>query len=156
VAQKGIVDNNLRNLLLHLSERKQLAGENRAKGSQVAWMRPPLGPRWDGDLSTQAGLIALHSAFNTDQAEEALISAHDPDNPGNTGDDIALPLQIDYAAQAERAYRARATMSFPRMLAHVAGRERGHGAPNGVLAAGLLRYVDDILLQAADGAGGDV
>jgi len=153
--QHGIIDDNLRNILLHLRKLKEENAEARCRGKQVVNLRPDT-TEWSGDLASRAGFVAVHKAFNVDKAEEALIRAHNVEDPGNAGDDIALPLQIDYAAQMERAYRARATMPFPRMLAHVAGRERGHGLPRGILAFGLLRYAESVLQRAATSDGGSL
>lgn len=155
MAQKGLIDQNLQALLLHLRDLKEANAEARSRGGQVTHLRPTV-EHWDGDLASKTGWINLHKAFNTDMAETALIDAHTADDPGNSGDDIALTLQLDYAAQMERAYRARATMPFPRMLAHVTGRERGHANQRGVLAYGLLRYVDSILKQAGSAEGGSI
>lgn len=153
--QHGIIDDNLRNVLLHLRQLKADNAEARSRSEQVANLRPDTSV-WSGDLASQQGFIEIHKAFNTDKAEEALIRTHDATNPGNAGDDIALPLQIDYAAQMERAYRARTTMPFPRMLAHVTARERGHGMPRGILAFGLLRYAESVLQRAATSDGGSL
>lgn len=153
--QQGIIDDNLRNVLLHLRRLKETNAEARCRGKQVVNLRPDT-TEWSGDLASLQGVIDIHKAFNADKAEEALIRTHNVDSPGNAGDDIALPLQIDYAAQMERAYRARAAMPFPRMLSHVAGRERGHGLPRGILAFGLLRYAESVLQRAATSDGGSL
>jgi len=155
VAQKGLIDSNLRDVLLHFRELKETNAAARQRSEQVKNLRPDASGS-AMDLATRAGWVAIHDAFNTDQAETALIKAHDASDPGNAGDDIALPLQIDYAAQMERAYRSRTTMPFPRMLAHVAGRERGHADQRGVLAFGLLRYAENVLKQASDADGGSI
>lgn len=111
---------------------------------------------WEGSLQTEADLIAIHSAFETQIAEEKLISAYDPSDPGNSSDGILLPLQIDYMAQAERAYRSRATHTFPRTLAHIATREKGHSQPTGVFLGQALDYFILLLKQGASDTGGEV
>ena len=111
---------------------------------------------WEGSLQTEADLIAIHSAFETQIAEERLISAYDPSDPGNSSDGILLPLQIDYMAQAERAYRSRATHTFPRTLAHIATREKGHSQPTGVFLGQALDYFILLLKQGASDTGGEV
>jgi hypothetical protein len=118
-------------------------------------MRPPLA-EWNGSLQTLTDLINIHKAFNTDEAESRLKDAFNPGSPGNSGDGIVLPLQIDYMAQAERAYRARTTQSFPRMLAHLSTREKGHGQANGVFLGQALRYFTSLINQSSDGSGGSV
>jgi hypothetical protein len=111
---------------------------------------------WEGSLQTEADLIAIHSAFETQIAEKRLISAYDPSDPGNSSDGILLSLQIDYMAQAERAYRSRATHTFPRTLAHIATREKGHSQPTGVFLGQALDYFILLLKQGASAEGGDV
>lgn len=147
------MDSHLQAVLEHIRDQKAQQHLARIRGEQVKDTRPKPAD-WDGDLATTAGLVALHKAFSTEQAEKELIEAHSTENPGNTGDDIALSLQIDYAAQMERAYRAKTSMPFPRMLAHVAGRELGHGDPVGVIAFGLIEYVQRIVKQTADAGNG--
>jgi hypothetical protein len=111
---------------------------------------------WEGSLQTEADLIAIHTAFETQIAEERLMSTYDVSDPGNSSDGILLPLQIDYMAQAERAYRSRATHTFPRTLAHVASREKGHSQPTGVFLGQALDYFILLLKQGASAEGGDV
>lgn len=149
MGQKGQLDSHLQAVLERIREQKEQQAIARSRGEQVKDTRPKAAD-WNGDLATTTGLIDMHKAFNTDQAEKELIEAHKVEDPGNTGDDIALTLQIDYAAQMERAYRAKSAMPFPRMLSHVAGREAGHGDAVGVIAFGLTEYAQRIVLQTAD------
>lgn len=111
---------------------------------------------WDGGLLTAANLIDIHTAFETDKAEEKLIETYTQGFPGNSADGIVLSLQIDYLAQAERAYRARATHTFPRTLTHLAAREKGHGQPTGVFLGQALDYFVLLLKQGASASGGEV
>lgn len=111
---------------------------------------------WDGSLRTKEDLIAMHAAFETQVAEEKLMATYDASDPGNSSDGILLPLQIDYMAQAERAYRSRATHTFPRTLAHLASRENGHSQPTGVFLGQALDYFILLLKQGASAKGGDV
>lgn len=150
-SQKGLIDSNLQKALQHFAQEKKQAYDQRiANGEPVPWFRAPLG-EWDGDLQTEAGLKAIHKSYNTDDAEAALIVAYNPGAPGNTSDGILLSLQIDYMAQAERAFRARTTQSFPRALAHVAAREKGHGEQKGVFLGQALDYFILLLKQGAGG-----
>ncbi len=149
MGQKGLIDSNLQKVIQHFSQEKLQAFDARiANGQPVPWFRAPLG-EWDGDLQTEGGLKALHKSYNTDDAEAALIQAYTPGDPGNTSDGILLSLQIDYMAQAERAFRARTTQSFPRTLAHTAAREKGHGQPTGVFTGQALEYFTFLLKQGA-------
>jgi hypothetical protein len=111
---------------------------------------------WEGGLQTEEDLIKIHTAFETDIVEGKLIEAFNPDDSGNSSDGIVLPLQIDYMAQAERAYRSRATHTFPRTLAHLSTREKGHGQQTGVFLGQALDYFVLLLKQGASSTGGQV
>ena len=153
MAQKGLVDPNLEAVLHHFADEKKKSADSRPTNTAVPWFRPPL-TNWDGDLRTEADMIALHQAFNTDEAETALIATYKPQDPGNSADAIVLSIQIDYAAQAERAYRARTGQSFPRMVAHLTAREYGHGQAHGVFLGQALDYFVNLLAQGAQAKGG--
>ncbi len=144
MAQQGILDANLQKLVYHFQGVKKAAAENRPLNEAVPWFRPPTG-KWKGDLQTESGLVDLHRAFETKQAEKALIKAFRPEQ-GNSSDGISLSLQIDYAAQAERAYRARVYQPFHRAIAHLTAREKGHGG--GQLSA-ILGYANTINQEGA-------
>jgi hypothetical protein len=156
--QKALVDPNLEALLRHLAKAKKQAFQKRTNNKATPWLRPPLklSSEWDGDLQTEAALIAIHASFNTDVAEAALTAAFTPGDPGNSSDGIVLSLQIDYAAQAERAFRARNTQTFPRALAHYSSREKGHGQDDGALLGMALEYFTQIIKQGSEGSGGPV
>jgi hypothetical protein len=146
--QKAVIDENFQKVLAHFAALKQKAEQRRLVNQAVPWFRPPT-DNWQGGLVTAQDYVDVHKAFNTDKAEEKLIEAFTAEDPGNTGDGVILPLQIDYMAQAERAYRARALQSFPRMLAHSAARERGHGQPNGLFQGQVLQYLTTLMQQGA-------
>lgn len=118
----------------------------------MPWVRPPTG-EWDGDLQSEAGLIALHKAFNTDEAEENLKKTYSDKEAGNSSDTIVNLLMIEYAAQAERAYRAR-HQTMPRALAHFAVREKGHGRESGALRGAALEYFTLLIKQGTESEGG--
>lgn len=153
MSQKGLVDPNLEAVLHHFAKEKAKSSTLRETNGVVPWFRPPL-EKWDGNLQTEADMIAMHLAFNTDEAETALIDTYKPKDPGNSADAIVLSLQIDYAAQAERAYRARTGQSFPRMLAHITAREYGHGQAQGAFLGQALEYFVNLLVQGAQAKGG--
>lgn len=151
MAQQALIDPNFQKLVGHIQQLKKQAYSSRTTNNSVPWLRPPInnsffGSGWSGDLQTEAGLKQLHDAFQTDKAEEALIKAFEP-NKGNSSDGIALSLQIDYAAQAERAYRARVYQPFHRSLAHLAAREKGHGQQTGALYGSTIDYINLIIKQ---------
>jgi hypothetical protein len=148
-AQQAIVDPNLQAVLEHFAKAKVKAADDRKLSQPVAWLRPPETASWNGGLLVDSDVVNIHQAFQTDEAENALISAFSPQEPGNTGDGVVLPLQIDYMMQAERAYRARTVQSFPRAVAHTIGRETGHGQANGVFLGQALRYFTTLIKQGA-------
>lgn len=147
--QKAVVDANLQKVIEHFARLKADSCTQRTNNDAVPWFRPEIGSGWTGALQTEADLTAIHKAFQTDEAEAKLIETYKPGDSGNVGDGVVLPLQIDYMMQAERAYRARTTQSFPRSVAHVASRERGHGQPNGALLGQALKYFTTLLKQGA-------
>jgi hypothetical protein len=168
--QKALVDPNLDFLIRGLANLKKQAFESRTNNQPVPWFRPSMRERdedpqpppherdyvWDGSLQTAEDLVDIHKVFNTDKAEEALIAAFTPGDPGNSSDGIVLSLQIDYAAQAERAFRARNTQTFPRALAHYSTREKGHGQDSGALIGQAIDYFTHIIKQGSEGSGGAI
>ena len=102
------VDRNLQKLVEHFVSLCNEAYSNRTNNEAVSWFRPPIVKSeegWDGCLQTEEALIAIHKAFNTDEAEQQLKDTFDPESvEGNSADAAVLLLQIDYAAQAERAF----------------------------------------------------
>jgi len=145
--QKADLDPNVGAFLQRMADLKLQACASRTAGGAVPWLRPDT-EDWSGGLQTAKELVAIHQPFNTDAAEEQLKSAADVQSPGNVGDGVVLPLQIDYMAQAERAYRARVTQTFPRSVAHTIGRDKGHGQPNGVFLWQVKEYFLYLLRQA--------
>ena len=149
MTQQAVVDKNLEAVLNHLVQLNAQLAMAHKQGQAPPNMRPPL-TQWSGALGTDTAVREISKAFNTEQAQEALIKTFTPATVGNTGDGIALSLQIDYAAQAERAFRARHTQSFNRSVAHAIGRETGHGSSNSVFSNQVLRYITTIISQSAE------
>lgn len=145
------VDPNLEKVVNHFKDLKNESYNKRTNNKAVPWVRPPVG-EWDGDLQSKDGLIALHDAFNTDEAEDNLKKTYSDDDPGNSADTIVNLLMIEYAAQAERAYRAR-HQTMPRALAHLAVREKGHGTESGALRGAALEYFTLLIKQGNAPAG---
>lgn len=149
------VDENLQNVLTVFAQHQQISAEERQTNGPIPWLRPPT-TEWSGDLQTENALVEIHNAFNTDQAEEALkenfnVSKASESAPfvGNNGTSVLCCLQIDYMAQAERAYRARVSNSFIRSLAHVTAREQGHGKSDGVFTGQVIGYFSDLVNQSS-------
>lgn len=147
------VDPNLEKVVNHFKDLKNESYESRTNNEAVPWVRPPTG-EWDGDLQSEAGLIALHEAFNTDEAEENLKNTYSEEEPGNSSDTVVNLLMIEYASQAERAYRAR-HQTMPRALAHLSARERGHGTESGALRGAALEYFTLLIKQGTTSEGGE-
>lgn len=149
---KATIDPNLEAVLTHFARSKEDAYTSRTENhTAVKWLRPVVGEEWSGELQTEEDLIAIHKAFQTDEAESKLIEAFTAETPGVTGDGVVLPLQIDYMMQAERAYRARTTQSFPRAVAHVSCREKGHGQADGVFLGQAIKYFTTLISQGSGG-----
>ena len=148
MAQKGVIDDNLQEVLQAFAAAKVQAAEGRKFNSAIPLFRPPLNS-WTGGMQTAQALTDIHKSFNTDMAENALISAFNPEDPGTNADSILLSLQIDYMAQAERAYRARVAQGFIRSLAHVTARENAHGQPRGIFLGQTLNYFIDLFKQGS-------
>lgn len=147
------VDTNLEKVVNHLKTLKRESYQKRTNNEAVAWVRPPVG-EWDGDLQSSESLVDLHKAFNTDEAEETLKNTYSEDEAGTSSDTIVNLLMIEYASQAERAYRAR-HQTMPRALAHLAVREKGHGSESGALRGAALEYFTLLIKQGTSSGGGE-
>jgi hypothetical protein len=145
------VDANLQKFVEHFRMLCDQSYQKRTNNDAVPWFRPPVDAAdWDGDLQTKQAWIDLHKAFNTDDAEGKLEDTFDAgQDPGNSADTIVLTLMIDYAAQAERAFRAR-HQTIPRALAHYACREQGHGTEAGALKGASVEYFTSIIKQGSE------
>ena len=141
-------DVNLEKVVNHFKDLKDESYQSRTNNDAVPWVRPPTG-EWDGDLQSRESLIALHKAFNTNEAEEILKQTFSVGKAGNSSDVIVNTLQIEYAAQMERAYRAR-HQTLPRALAHFSTRERGHGTESGALRGASLEYFMTLIKQGVE------
>jgi hypothetical protein len=151
VKSKATVDANLQKVITRFAGLAEEASNTQPNGLQTRWFRPPVDPEegWSGALLTADDLIAIHRAFETDEAEENLINVYKPSAPGTVGDGVVLTLQIDYMAQAERAFRARTTQSFPRSVAHLSGRHKGHGKSTGVFLNQTMKYFTSLITQGS-------
>lgn len=94
-------------------------------------------------------LPGLSSVFSREELSEQFQRAvADAGSPGVVGDLIAVLLQGDFIATAERAFRSRHTTSVrDKLLA--SGRLRGHGHEYGVVRRALPAYLQQILQLAA-------
>jgi hypothetical protein len=101
---------------------------------------------WSGDPLDIAGVgdkfdrSEIHSNYT-----ECLS---DTKNSGTAADTQALTLQNDWLAMQERAFRLRHATSV-RCALHAAGRRKAHEHEKGVLAAGVLKYIEDVIKRGA-------
>lgn len=92
----------------------------------------------------------LQNAFDRSTIGQAYeLVLFDSSNPGNLADVAALKLQNDVIACRETAFRS-SHASAVRCAVHAAARRKGHASPAGVLGNGVLRYVQDVLLQGGN------
>jgi hypothetical protein len=102
---------------------------------------------WSGDLFDWDG---MSEPFSRKQSNQWFLKAIDnAQAPGVSGDIVLTTTQVDYLACMERAFRARYTNSFPRVMAHTLGRRRGHGdEKNSLYIVGVLQYARGITQQS--------
>jgi hypothetical protein len=117
--------------------------EARKAGGQVYWFWPA---DWHGHLNDVEGMSA---PFGRDDANQMFLAAvKDPQNPGTTGDVVAVTTAIDTLAAMEQAFRARHCLRRPRATAHLLGRKRGHGDDRGPLTQNYVEYLRFLLKEA--------
>ena len=116
-----------------------------AGAAQRRWQIGPVGG-WDGDPLQVAGMAARFDRGPVGQNYAECLA--DQRALGSVGSAQALVLQSDYVAAQERAFRVRHATSV-RCAAHAAGRRRGHADDRGVIRAGVIRYVEDLVKRGA-------
>ena len=122
-----------------------IAKSVRAEG-QRPWQTGAEGTDWPGDPLDIPGIA---DAFNRDEIGGNYAEClSDPTSPGTTGDAQALTLQSDWLAMQERAFRVRHETSV-RSAIHAAARRRGHAHEKGVVAVGVVKYVEDLIKRGA-------
>lgn len=153
MATKSVIDPNFLLLLQSLREEaEQFARSVRAGLPSSKFTTELLAAT---DLSAENGLHEpLAKVFELPEANRALIATYTPESPGIIGDNITLTTQLDYAAQLERAYRARYLQTFPRMVAHTVGRKDLQASSSGTFTGQVQGYVTSLLRQSA-GEGND-
>lgn len=143
--KKADIDPNFQKQVRKRKTDAQQEGQKRKQNEQVQVMMPELGD-WSGDLFDWEG---ISKAFERKKANADYVKAtSDAQNPGVTGDLVSTTTQIDYLAIMERAFRARHSSSFPRVVAHQIGRKAGHGGSQGVFNRGALEYVNGLIRQS--------
>lgn len=111
-------------------------------GTVLNWMAPA---DWNGDPRDLEGMKAPFDRQGLNTKYEEIH--RDAANAGTTGDVIAVKVQADWLAMAERAFRVRQA-SVCRDNCHMFARHAGHKNPKGVFQYGVLGYVQDMLKAA--------
>jgi len=104
---------------------------------------------WSGSSFDSATLYKLYSREEHAAEMQRVISS--PESSGVVGDLVALQMQADFLAGAERAHYARGC-SYVRARLHAAARKQGHQDPQGVLEKGVRGTVTAVLAKAKAGA----
>ena len=130
---------------------EQLAADadNLSKASlgqaQRQWQVAPL-RGWSGDPLDVAGVSVKFDRKAIHENYTGCLS--DPDKAGTVADTQALTLQNDWVAMQERAFRTRHATSV-RSAIHAAARRSGHAHPQGVVMAGLVKYIQDVIKRGS-------
>lgn len=113
--------------------------------AQRKWQILPL-REWTGD---PLAVPEISGKFKRDEIHENYTEClADPENPGTAADTQALTLQNDWVSMQERAFRARHATSV-RSALHAAGRRKGHSSDKGVIQAGLVKYIQDVIKRGS-------
>jgi len=117
--------------------------EKRKKGEGVQWAMPKKGD-WDGDLFDWDGITDV---FKRERANADFKSATESSSsPGRSGDLIISTTQIALLSLMERAFRARHTYRWPRAVAQMLARRRGHGkSKTGMMARVYTEYLKGLI-----------
>jgi hypothetical protein len=154
MAAKAVIDPNFIALLQALREEAAQFAASARLGLPGSRFSPTL--LASVDLSTADGPHEdLAKVFELPEVNRALIATYNQEDPGNLGDNLTLTTQLDYAAQLERAYRARHLQPFPRMIAHATARKDVQAAAGGVFTGQVQNYVTGLLRQGAGGVATD-
>lgn len=111
-------------------------------GGPSLWFRPV---DWDGNVYD---IAALGIPFNRTPLYTQFREAVNGQSSGTTGDMMAIAVQGDNLAVAERAFRARHATSVRNKM-HAAGRHRGHANVNGVINNGQGNYLKQLIQLGA-------
>jgi len=145
-SQKSSVSDIITSLIDELTSQAKDEAKDRKQNKQVKW-KMPLKKDWDGDIFKWE---KMDKPFDSKQSNDELKDVvKDPKNPGNAGDLVSTMTQIEYLAMAERAFRARHTMTFPRNIAHATARQNGFSKDKGPLKMSVLKYLEDISKMSA-------
>ena len=145
-SQKSGMDPKLVKLVDEIVTQAKDESKDRKTNKQVKWLMPPKG-EWDGDIFKWNKMDKpFDSKKSNDELTDTVKSAN---NPGNGGDLINTATQIEYLAMAERAFRARHTMTFPRNIAHATARKYGQSQDTGPFKFSVENYLKDLQKMSA-------
>ena len=144
--QKSGMDPKLEDLIEEITTQAKDEAEERKQNKQVKWTMPPKSD-WDGDLFKWK---EMYKPFDSKKSNEDLKkTVKDAKDPGNGGDLVNTATQIEYLAMAERAFRARHTMTFVRGIAHSTARRYGFSQEGGPFKLSVKKYLEDIQKMSA-------
>ncbi len=113
--------------------------------AQRTWQMGPSGS-WSGNPLDVPGISTAFDRSAIHENYAACLS--DPDAAGTVADTQALTLQNDWVVVRERAFRVRHSTSV-RAAVHAAARRAGHAHPQGVIGAGAVKYLQDLIKRGA-------
>lgn len=145
-SQKSSVSDVISSLIEELASQSEDEAKDRKQNKQVKWRMPPK-KDWDGDIFKWE---KMDKPFDSKKPNDELkATVKSPTNPGNAGDLVLSMTQIEYLAMAERAFRARHTMTFPRNIAHATARQNGFSKDKGPFKMSVLKYLEDVKKMSA-------
>lgn len=103
---------------------------------------------WSGSSFDSATLHKLYSREEHSGEMQRIVSG--VESSGVVGDLVALQMQADFLASAERAHYARGS-SYVRSRLHAAARKYGHAHEQGVLERGVRGTITSVLARAKAG-----
>lgn len=118
-------------------------GQALENNTETEWYKPE---KWNGDPFDYENIA---KAFDREILNQMYLECiKDAKSPGTSGDLVSTTTQIDYTSVMQRGFMARTTMSFPRVVALAAGRQKGHGNQKGLFMQNVLQYIRGVLKQA--------
>lgn len=145
-SKKSGISGKITQLIQEITTQAQEESTKRKLNQQVKWRMPPKGG-WDGDIFKWN---QMDKPFDSNQPNNELKNTiQSASNPGNGGDLVNTATQIEYLAMAERAFRARHTMTFARNIAHATARQSGFSKEGGPFKLSVMKYLEDIQKMSA-------
>jgi len=140
-SKKSGMDPKLTTLIDEIVTQAKDESKDRKTNKQVKWLMPPKGG-WSGDIFKWN---EMDKPFDSKKSNEDLKKTiKSASSPGNVGDLINTATQLEYLAMAERAFRARHTMTFSRNIAHATARKYGQSRDTGPFKFTVENYLKDL------------